>query len=116
MTVIYGESVDSCGRCIHYHLEEDIVAHQCFKCKKYYACYKCHNSNEAHLFKPLPIQSLNTDAMVLCGICHEKISYFNYKTYNFCPNCHHKFNPKCFLHSEYYFQCNSEFNLKNKKQ
>lgn len=104
MTVIYGELVDHFGRCIHYHSAEDIVANQCFECKKYYACYQCHNKYEAHTFKPWPINQQNRDQIVLCGMCLNKMDYFEYKKSEKCPNCHHMFNPNCSFHADSYFQ------------
>ena len=47
-----GLLVDDESRCVHYHSEKDIVSLQCYECKKYYACYQCHNTMETHVFSP----------------------------------------------------------------
>lgn len=104
MTVIYGELVDHFGRCTHYHSTEDIIANQCFDCKKYYACYRCHNTQETHNFKPWPVQQ-NNDQIVMCGVCLNKMTYLEYRKSKKCPNCHHKFNPNCSFHTALYFHC-----------
>ncbi len=43
---------DESEMCVHYHGEKDIVSLQCYECK-YYACYQCHNTMEAHVFLPI---------------------------------------------------------------
>ncbi|ELU77989.1 CHY zinc finger [Streptococcus pneumoniae PNI0076] len=50
-----GFLVDKQTRCIHYHSKLDIIALQCYDCKKYYACYRCHDSLENHPFEPYPL-------------------------------------------------------------
>ena len=69
---IFGIGLDACGRCIHYHQENDTAALLCARCRRYYACYQCHNALEDHLFVP-------TDGTepypVLCGQCGHLLSY-----------------------------------------
>ena len=40
---IHGIGLDKAGRCTHYHTQLDIAALLCAKCRKYYACYSCHD-------------------------------------------------------------------------
>ncbi len=56
-----GLLVDDESRCVHYHSEKDIVSLQCYECKKYYACYQCHNTMETHVFLPIPWRFLRID-------------------------------------------------------
>ena len=55
MIQVQGLLVDNESRCVHYHGEKDIISLQCYECKKYYACYQCHNAIETHLFSPYPL-------------------------------------------------------------
>ncbi|MBO0475233.1 hypothetical protein IGL98_001167 [Enterococcus sp. DIV0840] len=103
MKEIFGLTVDEFGRCVHYNLSEDVVANKCYNCKKYYACYRCHNKLEKHVFLPWPISKKNTDKVVLCGACQYEMTYVEYKEFNKCPNCDHLFNLNCINHLHYYF-------------
>ena len=47
---IHGIGLDKAGRCTHYHTQLDIAALLCAKCRKYYACYSCHDELEDHPF------------------------------------------------------------------
>ena len=47
---IHGIGLDKAGRCTHYHTQLDIAALLCAKCRKYYACYSCHDELEDHSF------------------------------------------------------------------
>ena len=49
---IHGIGLDKAGRCTHYHTQLDIAALLCAKCRKYYACYSCHDELEDHPFAP----------------------------------------------------------------
>ncbi|OJU41850.1 MAG: hypothetical protein BGN96_02460 [Bacteroidales bacterium 45-6] len=101
---IYGLLTDSLGRCVHYASEKDIVANKCFVCKKYYACYQCHNLCENHLLSPWPVHlNDSSQKIVLCGNCFREISYQAYSRDYVCPLCRKDFNPKCALHKEIYF-------------
>lgn len=81
-----GFLVDKQTRCIHYHSKLDIIALQCYDCKKYYACYRCHDSLENHLFEPYP-SSLIQDKPILCGVCLNLLTYKQYKESLSCPFC-----------------------------
>lgn len=61
MNQAQGLLVDDEGRCVHYHGEKDIVSLQCYECKKYYACYQCHNAIETHVFRPILWRFLRID-------------------------------------------------------
>lgn len=97
---IYGLQLDAVGRCQHYHTEQDIVALKCHGCQKYYACYKCHDSLEDHLFQANPSSEWFP---VFCGICQTPLSQESYAK-GYCPSCLSQFNPKCQLHKSIYFQ------------
>ena len=103
MTEAQGFLVDKQTRCIHYHSELDIIALQCYDCKKYYACYRCHDSLENHPFEPYPL-SLIQDKPILCGVCLKLLTYKQYKESLSCPFCFSRFNPGCQNHKERYFK------------
>ena len=52
--------------------------------KKYYACYRCHDSLENHPFEPYPL-SLIQDKPILCGVCLKLLTYKQYKESLSCP-------------------------------
>ena len=96
---IFGKLTDSQGRCSHYHSPLDIIANRCGKCKKLYACYKCHDEAEDHSF-----EAVNTDEKnsVMCGVCGKYFSYKEYSSLCACPVCASSFNPRCSLHKSIY--------------
>lgn len=96
---IHGIGLDKAGRCTHYHTELDVAALLCGKCRKYYACYECHDEMEDHSFEAT---SEAEPWPVLCGCCRNKLSREEYKTGS-CPYCHAQFNPGCSLHENIYF-------------
>ena len=96
---IHGIGLDKAGRCTHYHTELDVAALLCGKCRKYYACYECHDQMEDHSFEAT---SEAEPWPVLCGCCRNKLSREEYKTGS-CPYCHAQFNPGCSLHENIYF-------------
>jgi len=98
-----GFLVDKQTRCIHYHSKLDIIALQCYDCKKYYACYRCHDSLENHPFEPYPL-SLIQGKPILCGVCLKLLTYKQYKESLSCPFCFSRFNPGCQNHKERYFK------------
>ncbi len=100
---IHGIGLDKAGRCIHYHTGLDIAALLCAKCRKYYACYSCHDELEDH---PFTATEPEETYPVLCGNCRRKLTYQEYKKGS-CPYCHAGFNPKCSLHENIYFRCTS---------
>lgn len=103
MVKVYGHLLDGETRCIHYHSELDIVALKCFACKRYYACYQCHNADEEHVYLAYPI-SLSKDVVVLCGHCQSELTISQYQLSSACPLCNHNFNPGCKAHAAIYFQ------------
>lgn len=99
MDMIYGDELDDCGRCRHYHTELDVAALKCAECGRYYACYQCHDDLEDHAFQPTG----ETESWpVLCGSCRSRLTYEEYETGR-CPHCGHPFNPRCSRHRDIYF-------------
>lgn len=96
---VYGKKVDSQGRCIHYHQENDIAGLKCSECKKFYACYKCHNASEEHIFAP----SKKEEYCVICGNCGKQLNFREYSSER-CISCQASFNPKCHRHWSKYFK------------
>lgn len=96
---IYGLLVDDQGRCQHYHSELDIIANRCGICGRLYACYKCHDELEDHIFGPVPADQKDS---VMCGVCGQLYTYAEYSTICSCSHCGSSFNPKCSLHKEMY--------------
>ncbi|MGY3777410.1 CHY zinc finger protein [Isobaculum melis] len=103
MTQIFGLTIDSFGRCVHYHSAVDIVANKCYSCKKYYACFSCHNELENHSFEPWPIEKKTMDKVVLCGACQHEMTYFDYQSSEKCRQCQQPFNLNCMKHHAIYF-------------
>lgn len=101
MIKIHGIGLDEEGRCTHYHTKLDIAALLCAKCRKYYACYSCHDGIEDH---PFTATTPEEKYPVLCGCCKQKLTYQEYKQGS-CPYCHAQFNPRCSLHENIYFAC-----------
>lgn len=103
MTIkIYGGLLDQASRCRHYHTVLDIVALKCFACRNYYACYKCHDSLEAHPYQAYPDNRV-ADKVVICGVCKEEMTIAEYRSSKTCPNCQSAFNPACGKHDAIYF-------------
>lgn len=98
--MILGIQTDSCGRCVHYHNENDIAALQCAQCKQYYACFKCHDLMCDHTFVAMTTENSQP---VMCGNCKTLLTYKQYQQYQ-CPFCQAAFNPRCALHKDIYFQ------------
>ena len=103
MVQAQGLLVDAESRCVHYHTDKDIVSLQCYECRKYYACYQCHNALETHTFTPYPL-SLKEDRTILCGSCKKTLTYEEYSKKSSCPYCNAAFNPACQRHHSYYFK------------
>lgn len=103
MKKIHGFTVDKKGRCVHYNTEVDIIANKCYDCRKYYACYHCHNELEQHPFSPWPIAEDSKEKIVLCGVCRKEMTYEEYKKASSCVNCNQQFNENCSMHRRMYF-------------
>ncbi|ALS01278.1 hypothetical protein ATZ33_07825 [Enterococcus silesiacus] len=103
MEKIHGSVVDNQGRCVHYASAVDVVGNKCFLCKKYYACFQCHDELEAHNFMPWPLVADPGAKIVLCGVCQFEMTADEYKKQSGCLNCGQLFNPNCSKHSAIYF-------------
>ena len=97
--LVHGVGLDAQSRCQHYHSRLDVVSLKCSSCKRYYACYKCHDSLEDHAFQAT---SSTETAPVLCGVCLHYLTLAEYKMGS-CPDCQSLFNPKCQRHDTIYF-------------
>lgn len=101
---VYGQTVDSQTRCIHYHSQLDIIAIKFKCCKKYYPCYECHQEAEIHTPQVWSIAEHNEKA-ILCGVCKHELTIAEYiNSGNECTSCKSNFNPGCSLHYHLYFE------------
>ncbi|WP_249921850.1 hypothetical protein [Enterococcus sp. 7F3_DIV0205] len=80
-----------------------MIANKCYSCKKYYACFHCHNKLENHIFLPWPISIAPDTKVVLCGNCEHEMTATEYMAQTECLNCKHSFNPNCSIHDSIYF-------------
>ena len=105
---VFGASLDSASRCIHFHSELDIVAIKFACCRRYYPCYQCHD--EVVLREPAPHATRRwpraewSELAILCGACHRELSITEYRQVERCPHCTAEFNPGCSLHAHLYFE------------
>lgn len=97
---LYGIDLDASGRCIHYHTRQDVAMLLCSRCRKYYACYQCHDALEDHTFAATDDEEKYP---VLCGCCRHKLTRQEYGSGS-CPYCKAEFNPRCSLHKDIYFK------------
>lgn len=97
---IHGIGLDEQGRCVHYHKSCDIANLLCAKCRKYYACFSCHDEMEDH---PFEATGCDEPYPVLCGNCGNRLTYEQYAAGS-CPYCKNAFNPRCKLHEHIYFE------------
>ena len=95
---IYGVGLDEQGRCAHYHQNCDVVALKCAMCRKYYACFSCHDEMEDHAFAATGTEEKYP---VLCGNCKRLLTREQYGQGS-CPYCGITFNPRCKLHKHIY--------------
>jgi len=102
--IVYGQTVDSETRCVHYHSQLDIIAIKFKCCKKYYPCYKCHQEAEIHTPQVWSVAEHNQKA-ILCGVCKHELTITEYiNSGNKCTSCKSNFNPGCSLHYHLYFE------------
>ncbi|UUE18379.1 hypothetical protein LQZ13_02845 [Leuconostoc mesenteroides] len=100
--MIKGINLDQQVRCKHWHTDVDVVANRCAKCRKYYACYLCHDALNTHPFVPVSLDTEET--AVCCGVCLHQMTPAQYLHAHYqCPKCHHLFNAQCALHKNTYF-------------
>lgn len=99
---VYGKTVDSHTRCVHYHNTADIVAIKFKCCGKFYPCYKCHAECETHPITRWPKKTFGEQA-ILCGMCGNTLSIFHYMAAERCPHCASAFNAGCRKHYGIYF-------------
>lgn len=97
---IYGVGLDEQGRCAHYHQNCDVVALKYAMCRKYYACFSCHDEMEDHAFAATGTEEKYP---VLCGNCKRLLTREQYGQGS-CPYCGILFNPRCKLHKHIYFK------------
>ena len=101
---INGTDVDKQTRCSHYHSEIDIIAIKFKCCEEWFPCYKCHAEHTEHTPEVWSVSESNVPA-VLCGNCGHQLTIAEYlKCESICPECHSRFNPRCALHYNLYFE------------
>lgn len=100
---VFGPVVDEKTRCIHYHLDLDVIAIKFKCCEKYYPCYKCHEETELHQLTRWAKHDLDTVPVILCGECKAEWSFKQYSQQPWCLGCLAKFNPGCCNHYSIYF-------------
>lgn len=101
-TTIWGNILDTAGRCVHWHSDRDVIANRCATCGKFYACYECHQAYESHPFGRYAAQT--QQKIVLCGVCGLQMTYAHYEAIDQCESCGDLFNPGCSLHKHLYVQ------------
>jgi uncharacterized CHY-type Zn-finger protein len=103
MTEVYGRLLDGQTRCVHYHTILDIVAIQFKCCRRYYACYLCHEESESHDVMRWATAELGQRAL-FCGACKGTLTIADYLGCDFaCVLCRSPFNPGCAEHRQQYF-------------
>lgn len=104
MTAVLGPTVDSQTRCVHYHLELDIIAIKFKCCGDFYPCYKCHQESTSHDIETWPKSDLDSgEKVILCGNCKALLDISEYSSRILCLHCGAAFNPGCSLHYHLYF-------------
>lgn len=100
---VLGPVVDDQTRCIHYASPVDIIAIRFACCGEYYPCYSCHEETASHAVKVWPLDQRDQRA-ILCGVCRHELTINQYLAVTCCPSCDSKFNPRCHLHLDKYFE------------
>jgi uncharacterized CHY-type Zn-finger protein len=100
---VFGQTVDSETRCVHYQSPKDIVAIKFWCCGRFYPCYRCHEEAESHPARQWPMEQRGELAL-LCGVCKNQLSIDAYLATEHCPTCLSEFNERCRLHTHLYFE------------
>ena len=102
--ILKGQLVDNETRCQHYATKLDIIALKFKCCDVFYPCYECHTADSDH--DPVRWAFDDIDVLaILCGGCSNILSIKEYlQCDSKCPSCKSKFNPKCALHYDLYFE------------
>lgn len=105
MPPVYGQVLDAFTRCSHYHTDLDIVAIRFKCCNKYFPCYQCHDELRNHHTQRWTTSELEKDEpVILCGSCQQQLTFSQYiGGGSRCVYCDARFNPKCALHYDLYF-------------
>jgi uncharacterized CHY-type Zn-finger protein len=105
MPEIKGKTVDSAGRCEHWHSELDIIAIKFACCESFYACFECHKEKAEHPAQRWPKAKFSTEKAIMCGVCKHEMTIQTYQeSGSQCPGCGAPFNPRCSLHWPLYFE------------
>src|SRR5690606_21838521 len=70
---VFGKTVDSQTRCVHWHSGLDIIAIKFKCCDKYYPCFSCHEEEADHEPQVWPKTEFDQKA-ILCGVCGNELS------------------------------------------
>lgn len=104
MISVHGAVVDSFTRCTHYHSDVDIIAIKFKCCGLYFPCFQCHDEVRQHETKRWRKDELGDELVVLCGNCKKELTFGEYNDgASRCAFCNARFNPKCALHYDLYF-------------
>lgn len=101
---IRGHLVDAQSRCIHWNSPLDIIGLKFKCCHQFYACYSCHQELNGHTCQKYDLLEEPHEKVVMCGVCHHRLSFQEYSEDLSCPSCNSAFNPGCKLHYHLYFE------------
>jgi|SRR5579862_3624958 len=100
---VYGVELNQQTGCAHYHSPLDNIALLFKCCKRYYACYYCHQADADHEIERWQPHEWDTRA-ILCSACGKELTIHQYFACNMrCVHCHAAFNPGCKTHWHFYF-------------
>lgn len=102
MIEVYGKTVDTETRCVHYHSSKDIIAIKFACCHTYYPCYKCHEECADHPIEIWKREQFHEKA-ILCGVCGTEHTIAYYLQHHHCNHCQSIFNEGCANHYHLYF-------------
>jgi uncharacterized CHY-type Zn-finger protein len=100
---VFGQTVDSQTRCVHWATVKDVIAIRFRCCDRYYPCFECHRQDADHPADRWPESEWGTPA-ILCGVCRSELTIDEYRSVSGCPNCAAEFNENCALHAHLYFE------------